>query len=264
MVRPAKFLLPLLLYFALKGFVQRGLGGGTPPKALSPDESPKAARRGNGQFAQNLMALSIIILNSQLLFGQFGAKASYLSMNAPNWGDYYKGELGENPYPQAGWKFGFDYWFRLKNIRVEFLSEASYGKHEYLFDQGWVRSNFYSLALNVNLYPFDLAGDCDCPTWSKDGDFFSKGFFIQASPGLSLLTNKFTKEPISINNDEGFAFFIGAGVGLDIGLSDVFTITPLASISYAPAVEWWDTTGGIRSSIVLTGVGVRLGFTLDE
>jgi hypothetical protein len=36
------------LYFTLIGFVQIGVWGGTPQETLSPDEPPKAARRGSG------------------------------------------------------------------------------------------------------------------------------------------------------------------------------------------------------------------------
>ncbi|MBK9018090.1 MAG: hypothetical protein IPM82_30850 [Saprospiraceae bacterium] len=36
------------IYFTLIGFVQIGVWGGTPQKTLSPDEPPKAARRGSG------------------------------------------------------------------------------------------------------------------------------------------------------------------------------------------------------------------------
>jgi hypothetical protein len=35
------------LYFTPLGFVQIGVWGGTPQKTLSPDEPPKAARRGS-------------------------------------------------------------------------------------------------------------------------------------------------------------------------------------------------------------------------
>jgi hypothetical protein len=210
------------------------------------------------------LPLLVAVLSYQVLFAQIGVSGSYKWMQAPDWSDYFDGELGTNPYPQPSWNFGVDYWFRLKNKRVEFLPEVSYEKHKYLFGNGWVRSTFYSLAFNVNLYPFDFDGDCNCPTWSKDGDFFSKGFFIQVSPGLSWLTNQFTNKPISVNNDEGFVFFIGAGVGFDIGVSDVLTVSPMARFSYAPSVEWWNSSGGIRSSVFLTGVGVRLGFRLDE
>jgi hypothetical protein len=48
------------LYFAAIGFVQIGVWGGTPQKHLSPDELPKAARRGKIRFSQNLLPLVTI------------------------------------------------------------------------------------------------------------------------------------------------------------------------------------------------------------
>jgi hypothetical protein len=44
----SNFIFLYLLYSALIGFVQTGVWGGTPQKPLSPDEPPKAARKGSG------------------------------------------------------------------------------------------------------------------------------------------------------------------------------------------------------------------------
>jgi len=211
-----------------------------------------------------ILPLILAVFWGQLLSAQIGLSISYKWMQAPNWGDYHKNELGDNPYPLADWNFGIDYCFRLKNKRVEFLPEASFVKQEYFFDNGWAKYSFYNLALNVNLYPFDFDGDCNCPTWSKDGDSFSKGFFIQLSPGISWLKNDFKNGPLILIIDDRFAFFIRAGIGLDIGVTDFLTISPIARFSFTPGVDWPAPVKSLRSSIFQTELGVRLGFRLEE
>ncbi len=216
------------------------------------------------KLSKAVLPLILAFFWGSVLSAQIGLSSSYKWMQAPNWGDYYQNELGNNPYPLAGWDFGIDYWFRLKSKRVEFLPEASFIKQDYFFGDGWSKYRFYNLALNVNLYPFDFDGDCNCPTWSKDGSFFSKGFFIQLSPGISWLKNEFKNEPLILINDERVAFFIRAGIGLDIGVTDFLTVSPLARFSFAPGVDWPSPVESIRSSIFQTEIGVRLGFRLEE
>lgn len=212
-----------------------------------------------------LLPLFLVFLSSELLFGQFGVTILHKWMNAPNWGDYFENPTGKNPYPVQTRAFGFDYWFRAKNKRVEFTPEVSYEKYEHRFDRGSVKHTFYNFGFNVNIYPFDFEGDCDCPTWSKQGDFFSKGFFIQLSPGVSLLQNEYSDSHSDSNNENAIVVFFGIGAGLDIGLSDFLTVTPLVRLNYAPSVSWPGFHPQNReSSILQTAVGIRLGLRLDQ
>jgi len=221
-----------------------------------------------------------LCLTHTTLFGQFGINGSYRWNQAADWVE--QGPDGQDRLELLadGYSVGIDYWFRLKNLRVEFLPELNYARFHQSFSDGR-ESTVQSLSLffNTNFYLFDLLNDCDCPTFSKQDDTFRKGFFVQVSPGFSYLMlagQTIDQEAQSLafeNND--LAFSIGAAIGLDVGLSDLLTITPLAGLRYYPGAEWANLdqfTGGIpnreiaatRSSILQYYAGLRIGLRLGE
>jgi hypothetical protein len=139
-----------------------------------------------------------------------------------------------------GFSVGIDYWIPMKTYRVDFMPEVNYTQLEDItvvgpgstFKQQWM-----SLFINTNFYLFDLEGDCDCPTFSKSGNFFSKGFFIQASPGISYLDQSIEFGDTTYES-EVFAPSLGVGIGLDLGISDLITITPLVTYRYFFQADW--------------------------
>ena len=144
---------------------------------------------------------------------------------------------------------GLDYWFRLKNQRVEFYPQLSYlisGKEKYnsSFDTNEAIEQSITmpaLKMNVRFYPMDFKGDCNCPTFSKQGDTFQKGFFIFASAGYNLLQK--TSKSSLIDGTETVSqslFSYGIGAGIDIGLSDFVTISPFVSYERTASKGVWD------------------------
>ena len=199
---------------------------------------------------KKLVLLILLGTMSTGMMAQIGLSIAYKNLTASAWEDNISrinSTIGEQQVPlDNGWALGVDYWFRLKNTRIEFLPELNYST----FSQDWstseattgsISSNFLSFYFNTNFYIFDMAGDCDCPTFSKDGDIMKKGFFIQVSPGLSWLSNEYNN---LINNtkqdDSTIVPSIGVGAGLDIGVSDLLTITPIISYRYHFGAEWTD------------------------
>ena len=73
--------------------------------------------------------------------------------------------------------------------------------------------------------------------------------------------------------DGELGFGIGIGAGLDIGLSDFMTLTPMVRYSYYPNVEWKDLNSSLGlddsadrnvTDMVQLFLGFRLGFRFDE
>ena len=54
------------------------------------------------------------------LSAQFGVNAGYRTNSADGWENYFRGQ----DFLNSGFKVGVDYWFRLKNRRVEFTPEV--------------------------------------------------------------------------------------------------------------------------------------------
>lgn len=216
-----------------------------------------------------LILLLFFALNAQ---AQFGVNGKYLSpQNDWQISAAFSGQETNTQLYDRGWSAGVDYWFRLKNFRVEFLPELNYtliSNSTPNFTQN--KASIYSLFFNVNVYFLDFAGDCDCPTWSKEGPTLKKGLFLQLSPGLS-----YWDAQVGVGDDvlanRPTVFSIGAGLGFDLGISDLVTITPMVNARFFPNVSLQtlsdtDTESFLvketASPLFISG-GLRLGFRLD-
>lgn len=218
-----------------------------------------------------------LLLTCASVFAQFGITSRYQINEAKDWKITYADQTTEKILGDAP-AIGVDYWFRLKNYRVEFLPELSFSNYNNKFQifeniSREVNINTYNLFLNTNFYVFDFLGDCDCPTWSKQGSFAQKGFFLQVSPGVSYFQQEVkTERPASFESN-ALALSLGVGMGLDIGITDLITFTPMVGARYFPKVEWasldqFDDGLLIKiknpeSSISQLYAGARLGFRFD-
>jgi hypothetical protein len=166
--------------------------------------------------------------------------------------------------PGTGWQVGVDYWFRLKQARIEFMPTLAYSSQSHdgvgNTDVTGTTTQGYHFFLNTNIYPFDLKGDCDCPTFSKQGPTFQKGFFIQVSPGMSFWDMEVRTDTESAASED-WAFSLGGAIGFDIGFSDFLTLTPSAGLRHYPDVTWaTPNTEATRSDAWMQYLlGLRLG-----
>jgi hypothetical protein len=141
---------------------------------------------------------------------------------------FFDGQEGPDPQElENGWEVGLNYWFRLPQKRIEFMPTVYYAATEFTggLGQGFTEAGFQ---FKVNIYPFDFGGDCDCPTFGKQGPQLQKGFFFQVAPGYAL----YMPEDSFVEYENKSGFTMAAAVGLDIGLSNLVTITPVAGIRY--------------------------------
>ncbi len=169
--------------------------------------------------------LCLIALQTTLL-SQFSVSAVYSN----NSSDIIDQNLPEGETTPSSIELGLAYWFRLKSKRVEFLPEISYALMSD-GDNSFNSNSAIHFSFNTQIYPIDFHSDCNsCPTFSKDGGLVKKGFYWIISPGISSYNFEFTD---SATGQEGviiddIAFRIGLGAGLDIGLSNLMTISPFA------------------------------------
>jgi len=239
-----------------------------------------------------LLALGLFLATSPL-FAQIGVSGGYTFFNAPEWETAVnEASANQNDFLMEGsvW-LGVDYWFRLKNKRVEFLPTLSYQAFEdEIVDldaseplRKYTTIGILGFHFNTNIYPFDFNSDCECPTWSKGNDAFKKGFFIQLTPGIAqfrqqYVDNQFTGEVVNgipvyeqtTTRDNPVHFSLGAAVGLDIGLSDLITVTPVVGFRYSSNVEWEALADDLapteveNANITSPYAGLRLGLRFDQ
>lgn len=201
-----------------------------------------------------LLLLLLIGLGGSPLYAQFGLRAQY------GFADFSAdAAIQDIVESQHGIDIGLHYWFRLKNKRLEFFPEISYAA----LDQGQSESTEalpytyrrIGVRLPARIYPLDFASDCDCPTFSKQNDLIQKGFFVEVAPGYFY--DQSSIDRIDREDSHGQAE-VSVGVGLDIGINDLVTVTPL--VSYA-----WGLLGpeeGISLQNVLR-VGLSVTFRPD-
>ena len=128
--------------------------------------------------------------------------------------------------------------------------------------------------MNTNIYFLDLLGDCNCPTFSKQGPTINKGIFLQLSPGLTYWNQSYTSQS-GDNEASNITFSIAAGLGVDIGITDLITLTPFGGLRYYPEIEWTDLSvitdeyfllevKAEKSSLMQAYTGIRIGIRLDH
>jgi len=131
-----------------------------------------------------------------------------------------------------GFAIGLGYWFRLKSKRMEFTPELSYSL---LSGSGSATGTGINFNTNILIYALDFHSDCSaCPTFSKEGGLIKKGFHWILNPSLTYVRTEGSQNvtspsptPFSYNFT---TWRMGAGAGLDIGITNMLTIAPFAMI----------------------------------
>lgn len=191
----------------------------------------------------------LLFVFTDTVHAQFGARVKYNNMAFSDW-ETALNKFDNNSNQSLfnhGFELGLDYWFRLKKRRVEFMPEVSYASAStsYPSNLGLDRVNLsvFNFNFHSQIYALDMEGDCDCPTFSKQGPSLNKGLFFHFTPGLGYYT---TNTSLSEGNSrsfgeaQGIVFRAGLGVGLDLGVSDLITITPILSYYFHSNMTWED------------------------
>jgi len=208
---------------------------------------------------------------------QFGIRAKYSSNEFSTWENALRDSPSSNTNEILNSSFGVgvDYWFRLKEKRIEFLPELSYGLKTTSSIDDNVSVSFQNFAFNFNthIYAFDLVGDCDCPTFSKQGPTLKKGFFFLVSPGVSMnMHNYDTELPSETSNSAtDYSIRFGVGAGYDIGINDLVTVTPIVSYNVGTSVtgdhlefsQYFQQVDDLSSSWNHLLFQLRIGFRPD-
>ncbi len=197
-----------------------------------------ASRKFVGLFA---LGICILCLSDSRTIAQFGAGLRYQSLVPGYWTLLFDDEPRVE-YSRNNLAFSGYYWFRLKNHRIEFLPEIGYMKNLSgtgnaidIYEQG------YFFRWNVNLYFLDLDNDCKCPTFSKQSRVLERGLFIEVTPGImysSLKMEHRLQPEATVYNQTEWLPTIQAGLGFDLGISDMLTVTPTIHLTWASASTW--------------------------
>ena len=159
-----------------------------------------------------LILFAFGLLGPAVAYGQFGISSFYKFSSS----DQEMETIDQVTHSSIDVRL--NYWFRFKEIRVEFLPEIIYRNHNL---DGGISADYteWAIAMPTQFYLLDFISDCNCPTFSKQNDFVKKGWFISVIPEFGLSDQVQIGEKVS-------TFRAGLGTGVDIGISDLITVTP--------------------------------------
>lgn len=185
-----------------------------------------------------LRSLSILFFLFSLTangWSQFGLRLGYDHLEADHISIFDRESAIVTEGPGTAYSIGLDYWFRLPKQRIEFYPELNVARSALeLPDGNAFTGQWYSFFFNTHIYLLDLLNDCNCPTFSKQRNLVQRGFFFSVSPGVTYGT--FTSDSDHFGDFErkntDWILSLSGGLGLDIGLSDLITLTPFAEARY--------------------------------
>ncbi|MEM1123283.1 MAG: hypothetical protein AAGJ18_22775 [Bacteroidota bacterium] len=206
---------------------------------------------------------------------QGGIGGGYFFQNLPNWEKAIMSTNIQEELLNEGFAQTLDLKIaNFENYRIEFYLTGKAKQARQDWNDLSFSFNQYGIGLQTKFYPLSLEADCDCPTFSREAGILEKGLFLQVTPGVSFFNGKATAtEVVSEGSDTNFS--LGLGIGVDIGLSDQITISPLATFNRHFGVTWeslqedfiaFDGTNNVEGSevndITQIFVGLRFGIRL--
>ncbi|MEZ4907907.1 MAG: hypothetical protein R2771_09795 [Saprospiraceae bacterium] len=194
-------------------------------------------------FSSLFILYFIIGFNSTQLNGQIGIEIIGVDSKFNEWDklidDYANEDYNFFDYEVGG---GINYWFRLKEYRVEFTPGFYYLYSKFKYDNPSCSYEYHYQSLgtefDINLYPFDFMRrtyEKDCPSFNNRGQWFSKSFFFQFSPGLYVSKMDLSGKDII---DYDMAGKFDFGIGVDMKLSNHILLAPILKYGFLLGQEW--------------------------
>lgn len=221
---------------------------------------------------RNVLIFIVFLLFTLDSIAQLGVRIKYNSTGYPTWDTPFNSRFNSSGEMLTnGFEGGLDYWFRLKKKRIEFMPEIAYAQYNTTFERGLVSQLSMSevhFNIHTHIYALDLGDDCNCPTFSKEGGTIDKGLFVHFTPGISYhnvnaqFIDSFNE---SFETTSGISFRAGVGLGVDIGISDLWTVTPIVSYFFRTPMIWKNLAENddVSTTPNIFQLTLRLGFRPD-
>ncbi len=139
---------------------------------------------------------------------------------------------------------GVNYWLGLSYYRLEFTPGLYYlyADTNISYNQKDVNFQVHNLGVEVamNAYIFDFIRKNykrDCPSFSRDGQWLKKSFFVQVSTALYRSFKQIKDVDIDLKSDN-LAGEIGFGIGVDIPIFQYFVVAPVIKYGFYVGEKW--------------------------
>lgn len=231
----------------------------------------------NMRFLFPLLSLCFI---SNTTFAQLegGLSGSYFTQNLPEWETAVFGLRSNERLLKSG--FGQQIDFKIagfENYRIQFHLNAGTNYATTSLENRTFKLRKNDISLSSKIFFLSLEADCDCPTFSREAGLLEKGLFAEFLTGASFFQGEMTEQSTLISEDNGVIFKIGLGFGVEIGITDLVTISPYFRYQRYFKAEWeglqedlttFDPTTTVEGSnttpINQLSAGIRLGISLQR
>jgi hypothetical protein len=200
---------------------------------------------------------------------QLGVSIGYGWGNAPDW------QMDLLTPPGEGVLLGLEYALPIKQLRMELVPGLALSRLSTPEILGInTTSTGYSAHLLWRIYPFDLQGDCNCPTFSRQGNLLQKGIWLAALGGVTAMDNRINFDLLQgVSVRRTLNVLVGVQAGIDLGLSERLTLSPFLGYNYLPDVAWPElstllapellvTAPAVESAVSTIQLGVRFYITI--
>lgn len=195
---------------------------------------------------ESIITIVFLVFVSPAISAQYDLELLFQKPQYPDW-DRLVFETTETEAYIFDWKAGIGLGYRIfpHEFRLGYRPGVHifYGKNEVSFtepDPSFEYRIIQSyLSFPVQIFPFDLWGDCNCPTFGRQHDFFQKAFYFEFIPAISIKQLRFTRQDVG-QNAINLAPHLGVGAGLNIALNKWLTFSPMMSYHIGFAEKWKD------------------------
>jgi hypothetical protein len=200
----------------------------------------------------------------QYAYAQLGISGVYNTFSTPGWDKSFKEITGSSNGVWSGTHAGVNGWMRLKKKRVEFEPGLGYGLSKKGSGSFEIEARQADISFNTLIYPFDINSDCNCPTFSKQGDAFSKGFFVLLGGGASWFDLQIKDDGLSGFSDKALSWFGNFGIGLDVGISKLIAISPFVRFRFYPSINWEGLNSSSDTDMKSLEGGLKINFRFNQ
>ncbi len=225
-----------------------------------------------------LFVLLSIFTLSNTTFAQLqgGISGTYFTQSIPEWETAVFGLRSNEHLLKSGFGQAVDLKIAgFENYRIQFHLNAGTNNTTTTFENQQFKLRKNDIGLSGKIFFLSLEADCDCPTFSREAGLLEKGLFAEFITGASFFQAEMAEQSTIVSEDDGIAFKIGFGLGVEIGITDYVTISPYVRYQRYFKAEWeglqedilaFDPTTTIEGNNITPinqfSAGIRLGISL--
>lgn len=198
------------------------------------------------------LALILLLLSAFPTFGQFELEARYENNDYINWNNQVISEVnGISTYYTSAPSYGLGLRYFLQPDKERQMYYYGFaGVSTSSSPVSYYQFTNISAGLGLRFFPFNMQGDCDCPSFYQEGNFFSRGFNLSLGTNYnSFGQNKHPRQS---------QILVDAQAGIKIPLGKKLAVQPFVGFVFGTAVINEDLLLNPKSTLNQIKAGLQI------